>query len=193
MLITDMTIIERFKNTMRATKATKDIRKLLGLPKIEVLFIERLPPGFNALFVTHCLKLQGKYVMDKNQGKPVIFMDIHYVLPENHDGMVDRLAHELRHYHQFLFNYESFMSNAHEKVVTEEVIGTENTDFYSWREVDARNWSEWYCAGAKGTYGLPVTDSEIYETTNDFNEAGFLAGILARFNSSAPFVFHEFD
>jgi len=193
MLLTDMTMVERFKNMRRAKKVADTIRKSLGLPKIKVLFIEQLPPGFNALFVTHCLLLKGHYVMNDKKGEPVIFLDMRYALPQHHEGMVDRVAHELRHYYQYLYMNEAFMSADYTDVLNEDTIGSESKEFYSWREVDARNWSEWYLAGSIGKYVTPKTDEEIQIVTSEGNEVGFLAGVLSRFESSAKFVFHTFD
>lgn len=193
MLLTDMTMVERFKNMRRAKKVADTIRKSLGLPKIKVLFIEQLPPGFNALFVTHCLLLKGHYVMNDKKGEPVIFLDMHYALPQYHEGMVDRVAHELRHYYQYLHMNEAFMSSTYMQVLNEDTIGSESKEFYSWREVDARNWSQWYCAGAIGDYVTSKTDKELQRYPDTMVFIGFLGGVLTRFEESAKFVFHTFD
>lgn len=193
MILTDMTFIERFKNMARAKRFANKVRKALDLPKIKVLFIEQLPPGFNALFVTHCLLVDGHYLLNDVKGEPTVFLDMHYALPQYQEQMMDRLAHELRHFYQFLFLNQDFMSLDYQEVLSEGILQNEVPEFYSWREVDARNWAEWFCAGSKDVYVTPRTDSEIRDVMTVGNDAGFLGSILARFDASAKFVFDTFE
>lgn len=175
MLVEDMSVFAKFRGISRIKRVTRKLKKKLSVPDVQVILSYTMPEGVRAQFLPN-------YVLSEGEPEVVIVLDARYLLKECHREMIEVLAHEMRHFHQYYFHKAEYLSESCLEVLVE--ASPEDRMPYAWREVDARKWTKWFMKGDKYLYDMPQTDSEIKALAN-FKPIDMRVGVLQRY-SEAP-------
>lgn len=162
----------------------KDIARALDVAPIPVVAVNFDQPGMNGIYYSACPFSSTDNKAIAIWGNPAVLIDSRYFAVRYLASAESIIAHEYRHRWQNLndenaFNFElvdwGFVGHWSE-------LDFENPSLYSWHEVDARAWADWYVNGQQGEYVVPVTDKELWEQAG-YDRAVFRQLVIERYES----------